>query len=405
MQSIIIAQPYQFVPPHRGTFWPRLLRPWLRSRLRRGFGVTSIECRGVEHLRQSVQAGHGILLAPNHCRPCDPFVLDALGQQVHRYLHVLASWHLFMQNRVQRWLLPRAGVFSIHREGTDREALKCAIQILVDARRPLVIFPEGVISRHNDHLNHLMEGTALIARTAAKQRAGAQPAGQVVLHPVAIRWLFEGDVEASVIPMLDAIERRLTWRTQPSVCLRERMLKIAGALLALKEIEYLGKAEDGDLTPRAQHLIDRLLEPLEAEYLKGRRETAVVARVKLIRRAILPELVNGELTQAEQERRWRQLADTYLAQQLSCYPVGYLNERAPPERIIETAERFEEDLTDGVRVLKPFRAVVDVGEAIPVSPERPRLEGGDPIMNLLRERLEGMLAASLAEFRPGATMP
>ena len=212
MQSIIIARPYQFVPPHRGTFGARILRLWLPGHLRKNFGITSVECRGVEHLRRSVDAGHGILLAPNHSRPCDPFVLDALGRQVHRYFHVLASWHLFMQSRVQRWLLPRAGVFSIYREGTDREALKCAIKILVQARRPLVIFPEGVISRHNDRLNHLMEGTALIARSAAKQRAAGNPPGQVVLHPVAIRWLFEGDVERSVTPMLDEIERRLSWR-------------------------------------------------------------------------------------------------------------------------------------------------------------------------------------------------
>jgi 1-acyl-sn-glycerol-3-phosphate acyltransferase len=405
MQSIIIARPYQFVPPHRGTFWARLLRLWLPRQLRRSFGTVSVECHGVEHLRRSVQAGHGILLAPNHCRPCDPFVLDALGRQVHRYFHVLASWHLFMQSRLQRWLLPRAGVFSIYREGTDREALKCAIQILVEARRPLVLFPEGVISRHNDRLNHLMEGTALIARTAAKQRAAAQPPGKIVLHPVAIRWLFDGDVDASVAPLLDDIERRLTWRARPGVPVLDRMSKIGGALLALKEIEYGGAVQDGELIVRVQRLINRVLDPLEEEWLKGRREKDVIARIKLLRMAILPAMISGDLPKAEQDRRWRQLSDTYLAQQLACYPAGYLTSHPTPERIVETAERFEEDLTDRVRVFSPFRAVVEVGEALEVSPDRPRVEGGDPLMNTLRERLEAMLAASLAEYRPGATMP
>jgi 1-acyl-sn-glycerol-3-phosphate acyltransferase len=404
MQSIIIARPYQFVPPHRGTSWAKLLRLWLPTHLRKAFGVVSVQCRGVEHLRPSVEAGHGILLAPNHCRPCDPFVLDTLGRQVHRHFHVLASWHLFMQNRVQRWLLPRAGVFSIYREGTDREALKCAIQILVQARRPLVIFPEGVISRHNDRLNHLMEGTALIARSAAKQRAAATPPGQVVVHPVAIRWLFDGDVEAGITPMLDDIERRLTWRTQPGAKMSERLSRIAAALLTLKEIEYCGRAQEGDLKTRAERLIDHLLGPLEDEWLKGHREADVVARVKALRTAILPAMVSGELPESEQERRWRQLADTYLAQQLSCYPASYFTAQATPERLVETAERFEEDLTDRVRVLAPFRAIIDVGEAIPVSPERPRLASGDPLMATLRAQLESMLAASLAEFRPGARM-
>lgn len=405
MQSIIIAQPYRFVPPHRGTHWARLLRPLMPWMLRKNFGVTSVTCRGVEHLRRSVASGHGILLAPNHCRPCDPFVLDALGRQVGRYFHVLASWHLFMQNRFQSWLLPRAGVFSIYREGADREAIKCAVDILVQARRPLVLFPEGIISRHNDRLNHLMEGAALIARSAAKQRRAKEPPGQVVVHPVAIRWLFEGNLEETIAPMLDDIERRLTWRAQPGQSVFERIQKIGAALLGLKEMEYFGAVQEGKLIERAQRLLDQVLRPLEEEWLNGRRESDVVARVKLLRMAILPEMVSGELPPAEQARRWRQLADTYLAQQLSCYPAGYLTGQATPERIIETVERFEEDLTDGVRVLAPFRAVIDVGEAIPVSPERVRSESGDPLMNELRGRLEAMLASSLAEFRPGATWP
>ena len=93
------------------------------------------------------------------------------------------------------WLLQRVGVFSVYREGMDREALKCAIQILADAQRPLVLFPEGVISRSNDRLNHLMDGTVFIARNAAKQRAEQTPPGKVVVHPMAIRYFFLGDLE------------------------------------------------------------------------------------------------------------------------------------------------------------------------------------------------------------------
>lgn len=86
------------------------------------------------------------------------------------------------------------GVFSVYREGMDRESLRCATQILAEGRRPLVLFPEGVISRTNDRLNNMMEGTVLVARSAAKQRAGLNPPGQVVIHPVAIRYFFDGDV-------------------------------------------------------------------------------------------------------------------------------------------------------------------------------------------------------------------
>ena len=251
----------------------------------------SVECRHVERLRASLTAGHGIMLAPNHCRPPDPMVLGALSYQVGRPLNIIASWHLFMQNTLQTWLLPRLGVCSIYREGTDREALKCAMQVTAEAERPLVIFPEGVISRHNDKLNNLMEGTALMARGAAK-------------HPVAIRYFFDGDVSAAVEPALRNIEHRLSWKPLDALPLAERISKIGGALLALKEIEYFGEAQAGSLRERLPRLIDRLLLPLEAEWLNGRREREVVQRVKLLRIALVPDLANGTLDDTERQRRW-----------------------------------------------------------------------------------------------------
>ena len=403
MQSIVVAKPYTFVPPRRGNFWPALLRPF-QPRLLRGHGVVKVDFRGVERLRASVAAGHGIMLTPNHCRPCDPFVVAGLGYEIGRHVHIMASSHLFMQGRLQRFLLRRAGAFSIYREGMDREALKCAIQITAEARRPLVLFPEGVISRHNDRLNPLMEGTAMIARSAAKQRAAAGRGGRVVVHPVAVRYVFNGDVAATVAPMLEDIEHRLTWKTQSELPLVERIIKIGEALLALKETEFLGAPQTGDLSGRIQRLIDHLLCPIEGQWIKGRRETGVVARVKALRSALVSDLVAGSLAEAETEKRWDLLARLYLAQQLAFYPAGYFRPEPTPERILETAERFEEDMTDRVRKVSPIRALVDVGEAIEVSPERVRGAEGDPLMLGIQASLEAMLASSLAERHLGAVL-
>ncbi|MCX6954554.1 MAG: 1-acyl-sn-glycerol-3-phosphate acyltransferase [Verrucomicrobia bacterium] len=399
MQNIVIAKPYRFVAPHRGRLWWRLFRPLLPLYLRKSHGIAGVECHGVERLRASLDAGHGIMLAPNHCRPPDPMVLGALSYQVDRPIYVIASWHLFMQNAVQTFLLPRLGVFSIYREGADREALKTAMQLTAEAERPLVIFPEGVISRHNDKLNNLMEGTALMARGAAKQRATANPPGKVVVHPVAIRYFFDGDVSAAIAPVLRDIEHRLSWKAHDHLPVEERIGKIGGALLALKEIEHFGSAQTGTLPERLERLIDRLLVPLEAEWVKGRREKEVVQRVKLLRIAMVPDMAAGSLDPAELQRRWRQLADIYLAQQLAFYPPDYLAANPTPERLLETVERFEEDLTDTARVHAPVRAVVEVGEAIEVSPERTRSPDGDPLMSAIKDQLEKMLAASLVSGR------
>lgn len=400
MHNVVIAKPYRFVPPHRTTLWWRLLRPLLPLYLRRSAGIVRVETQHVERLRASIAAGHGIVLTPNHCRPCDPMALAPLTYEIGRPFYVMASWHAFHQHWLQNYLLPRCGAFSVYREGTDREALKVAIELAAEAKRPLVIFPEGVISRHNDKLNHLMEGTALMARGAAKQRAALNPPGKVVVHPVAIRYRFEGDVEAAVLPVLRDIEHRLTWRPQDGRPLLERMGQIARALLSLKEVDYFGAAQPGTIAERLERLIDRLLVPLENEWVKGRREKEIVGRVKLLRFAIVPEMTTGALGEAELQRRWQHLADVYLAQQLALYPPDYLAANPTPERILETVERFDEDLTDRPRIHAPMRAIVTIGEAIAVSPERVRGAEGDPLMGVIREQLEAMLAATARPAQP-----
>jgi len=82
---------------------------------------------------------------------------------------------------------------------------------------------------------------------------------------------------------------------------------------------------------------------------------------------------------------------------LAFYPAGYFRPEPTAERILETVERFEEDMTDAVRKVSPMRALVDVGEAIEVNTERVRGGDGDPLMLEIQQSLEAMLASSLAE--------
>ena len=78
-----------------------------------------------------------------------------LAREVRCLVYAMASWHLFQQSRFMAWAIPRMGAFSVYREGVDRQAINLAIEILETAARPLVIFPEGAVSRTNDHLHAL----------------------------------------------------------------------------------------------------------------------------------------------------------------------------------------------------------------------------------------------------------
>jgi hypothetical protein len=128
--------------------------------------------------------------------------------------------------------------------------------------------------------------------------------------------------------------------------------------------------------------------------------------VKALRMHIVPDLIQDKLGSDERDRRWRQLADIYLAQQLYSYPPDYLANLPTVDRILETVERFEEDLTDKSRVHGSLHAIIEVGAGIEISPQRERGPEGDPLMELLEERLQGMLDRLAAEspFYSGATI-
>ncbi len=391
MQQIVLDKPYTFIAPRLSRFWLWVGRRMCRGQLRKDFGITAVECVGAERLRASLDADHGVILVANHCRPCDPLVLDTLAREVGRPFHTIASWHLFMESKLKHFMLPRIGAFSVYREGLDRESLKCSIKILTEGKNPLVIFGEGFITRSNDRLQNFMEGPAFLARSAAKQRKD----GQVVIHPVFIRYFFEGDLQATVTPVVEEIENRLSWQPQTQLSLLDRIAKVGDALLVLKEIEHLNAPQPGSPSQRLERLVDHLLAPLEAQWCAGRNDGDAMARLKRLRTAILPEMITSELTEAERAARWRQLANLYLVQQLHCYPGDYI-EQPTAERILETVERYEEDLTDLARAHPPLRAIITVGEAIVADATRDRSRSSDPVTTEVRQRLDAMLEQTKA---------
>ncbi len=242
MQRVVIDEPYEFVPPVYSEWWPTILRPILKPYLRKSFGIDSVECRHVEQLRASIAAGHSVMLAPNHCRMPDPMVLGVLGMEAGCHLFAMASWHVFKQSRFQTFMTRRMGAFSVLREGNDRQAIETAINILMSRRRPLILFPEGAITRHNDLIEEMMEGPSFIARQVAKRLKKEGQPGEVVIHPVATRYAFQGDLAATLGPDLDALETGLSWQPQRHLSIVDRIGRIGQALLSLKEIEFFGRA-------------------------------------------------------------------------------------------------------------------------------------------------------------------
>ena len=400
IEGVFIEKPYQFVPPITSA-WPlkTLLKLGVQKILLRQEGIVAVEVRNADRLKQSVDAGHGVMITPNHPRTSDPLAMCELIAETGIPFYTMASWHLFNQRALDTFTIRLTGGFSVNREGMDKTAIDYAIKVLQNADRPLLIFPEGTTSRTNDQLMSLMDGPAFIARTAAKRRAKSN-SGKVVVHPVGIRYLFDGDVEKACDPVLTNIEETLTWRPQTEQPLVDRIIKVGDALLRLKELQY-GILPDNQLSlkERQNNLVNRLLCPLEEEWLGETSEAGIAIRIKNLRVKIFPDLSLQKLSPTERKQRWRQLEDTYLAQQVDCYPEQYIADNPSVDRILETVEKLVEDFTDKCQVHKPMRMIIDVDEAIEVSPERTRGAKTNPLTEAIKSRLEAKLEELQTESR------
>ena len=130
-------------------------------------------------------------------------------------------------------------------------------------------------------------------------------------------------------------------------------------------------------------------------------DEVIVSLVKNLRTAIVPDMVHNNVSQQDRQRRWRHLAKCYYVQQMSHYPKKYVRQSQPNiiEHILETVERFEEDFTDKVSKHPPLHVVVQVGEAIPVEPQRDRKAESDPVMDGNHDPQTAMLTELSKEAR------
>ena len=386
------------------TFRPPLPRAWLRPtglavnrivHLGRKYRIARIEEIGFAEVRDLCEAGHSVMLAPNHSDHSDPHVIMEICARFGLKPRCMAAREIFEVSRLAAWSLQGMGVFSVDRDGPDLSAIKTAISLLENGGDPLVIFPEGEIYHHHRRLDPLNEGVAsILLKAAARLAAG----GKAWLVPVGMRFHHDPSVEATFRDRLSVLEDRIGWTPKPAMAADARVLRLATGVLALKETEFLGTAGSGGIQERLTRLCDQLLAEVETRYPRDAKAATPPEHVRALRYRIRRRLLDPENppSPADREILLDDLDRVFTALQAHSYIGDYLTGDPTIDRRAEMIMKLEEDLL-GFPVYPVARtAKVTAGEPIPVSEllasgEIPAKGGALTLTEMLERRLGALL--------------
>ena len=389
-------QPYGIPDKH----WPAKLSYWwfraarrLRLKALEKQQITDIQIEQIENLQTALDAGQGVMIAPNHSFHWDSYCLLTVADRLRTPFYVMTAWQVFSQStRFECESMQRCGCFSVDRENTDIQSMKTAMDILQHRKEPLVVFPEGDIYHTNDRLTAIRDGAAAIALMAA--RKSERP---IAIVPVAIKRWYTEDPTQSLSRLADKIEERLFWKPQSNKPLVDRILSIANGLLSLKEIEHLGHARQGSLPERISSLADSILKSAESKYQIPSTKPLIPERIKEIRRKIIQQRSEqGNQASEQQHREWNaDMQDMFLATQLYSYPGDYLQENPSWERQAETLDKLQEDVLGASYPSSHGRKTVSIrfGEPIAMPIGKEKKASSEGITSELQKQIQSMLDA------------
>ncbi len=392
------GKPPQWWAPKLSPWMIRFWRPLRRRKQFREHRLQQIDVRGLEHLRSAIESNQGVLITPNHSGHADSYVLYHAADQLGCPLFFMAAWQVFGKSgRIRRRILQQHGCFSVDREGTDMRAFKQAVEILQQRPNPLVIFPEGEVYHLNERVTPFREGAASIALSAARKSDR-----EIVAVPCAVRYIYTSDPTPELQQIMTALEEHVFWRPRPDLPLRDRIYRFADGMIALKEVEFLGRQQTGLLYERISHLSDCILQRLEQQYdLAGAEEFTIPQRVKNARRELISQMQRADDDALLKKRLAEEMDDLFLVVQMFSYPGDYVAERPTIERMAETIDKFEEDFlgrpTAGIRASR--RAIVSFGAPISVESTRGR-SSTLALTNSLETAVQDMLDATDDTFTP-----
>jgi len=370
------SEPYRFYPPKPSGPVIALAKPLNRLLLRHDLKVVEQEITGAtDSVRERIGEGARLLFTPNHPTRTDPQFTGHIQHQLGTHSSFMAAYDVFLESRIQGWLMQGTGSFSIDREGNDRKAMSTAMDILKKGEMALTIFPEGNVYHLNDRITPILDGPSFIA---AKAQQSLGDDADVWIVPVSLKYTLLSDIRTDLWEALDDLRMHSGFsstldRSDPVLAVRSLGSHLISTHLREKtrhteDIDFTGLDRSG-VQDRILTLARKLIRELEEELeLEADEANPVLDRIRKIRGRLHQLRTDGDLPTDPERARYRALADrSILAFRLLAYVIPYLADHPTLDRFAETVTRIREDYHSRIhKPVHPRKAVAHIAEPISV---------------------------------------
>ena len=400
--------PYAYFPPRPGRFWIGLFKLYNRyvylpgSELRiRGVDVTCDP--GWDAIPAAER--RRCLFVPNHGTHADPQLMMETLRQQRCSSCFMAAYDVFQRDAFRAWIMQRSGAFSVDREGSDKRAMKTALEILQAGEYGLTIFAEGNVYLQNDRVTPFLDGPAFIGLKAQKELGAEDP---VYVVPVSMKATHVTDARPRILQQLETLAGVAGVELDRSAPIA-RELERVGVVLLRQILERkqitVEMPDDLPLPDLLDRVASTLISNLEATMgVIARESDSLLDRFRKLRRQIHQiRLDPDKADQHEEAAAWA--VDAILAFRVLSYTGDYLGDHPSLDRVGETVEKLSEDYYS--RLMEPFgvrRGLVHVGEPLDLRDWMERYaSGGRQAMQDLTTEMEGRVQAGLDRLNQANT--
>lgn len=367
--------PFTFYPPKNNRLVTWLVQLGIRSSIRRKLRVTEIQISDddLETLRQL--KGQRCLLTPSHSGGFEPHIIMYLSKLLGDSFNYVAAMELFQRSWINRWLMPRMGVYSIIRGAVDRQSFSMTRQLLASGKRWLVIFPEGEAIWQNSVVLPFQQGVFQLAFKGFQDAEKEFGPTHLYCVPIAIKYTYLQDMHGEIDASLTRLESKLGVRNEPTTPTRYRRLRriVESVVAANEKANDFKPAADSDLGDRAEQLKLHAVCQLEQELgLTPSNKQTLLDRIRALFNAvdrIVHEESNGseyeQQLAAERQKAVKKHYDAlWRVLQFSALHDGYVKTSMTFERFLDVLCLLEMEVCKERKIWGPRMARVQIGKPV-----------------------------------------